>query len=254
MKLRIVIVGVLLCCVAQSCKVIYPNRMFQKKDYEYFRFNQQLIEEYVIQPGDEFTLEVYTRNGFELVDIISGALSRQSGNIGNEYRVTYVVNTKGFAYLPVLGDYYCVGMTERELEQRLEQEFSDKYKDPYVVLRVSNRRVFVFKGSEGAVISLNQAPTSVIEVIALAGGLNRDEKAYNIKVIRGDLSQPEIIEIDLSTIEGLRKAELMVQTNDIIFVEERWKVASTLLGELTPILALVSTILASWALIKALGN
>jgi polysaccharide export outer membrane protein len=74
----------------------------------------------------------------------------------------------------------------------------------YVIIKVTNRRVFVFKGGGGLVVNLNESPTSLIEVLAKSGGLDRTLKAYKIKIIRGDLKNPEVQLVDLSTIEGAK--------------------------------------------------
>jgi polysaccharide export outer membrane protein len=107
---------------------------------------------------------------------------------------------------------------------------------------VLNRKAFVFKGSNAQIISLNESPTNLIEVIAKSGGIENELKAYKIKIIRGDLKNPEIIKVDLSTLEGLRNAELIIQANDIVYIEERYRIASELLTEITPILTIATTL------------
>jgi polysaccharide export outer membrane protein len=126
--------------------------------------------------------------------------------------------------------------------------------NPFVVLRVTNRRVFVFKGQIGMVIPLNETPTNILEVLAKSGGLDRTVKAYKIKVIRGDLKDPIVKIIDLSTLEGLRNSDLIVQTGDIIYVEQRKKIATDVLAEVAPILSGISVILTTTILIKTIGK
>lgn len=80
-----------------------------------------------------------------------------------------------------------------------------------------------------------------------SGGLNDGTKAYNIKIIRGDYKNPQVNLVDLSTLEGLRKADLAMQSNDIVYIEKRQKVVSDVLKELAPyfsILTSISTIIA----------
>lgn len=246
----LVVFGLLL--LMSSCKVFYPNIMFQQKDYQYFELAQKQIDEYVIQKGDQFTFSVYSRDGFRLIDIMSGQSSIVQGSGGG--RGMYLVDNEGFAKLPIIGDYYVNGYTESELERILEEKFSNLFVDPYVIVTVSNRRVFVFKGSSAAVVGLNESPTNLFEVIAKSGGIGNDLKSYKIKVIRGDLKNPQITIVDLSSLEGMRNADLIVQSNDIIYIEPRRRILSDALRELSPVLAWASTILTTIALIRTFSG
>lgn len=237
-----------------SCKILYPNRMFKKGNYEYLQTIREPIKEYVIQKGDQLTLQIFARSGFDLIDVLrfdmeaAGAAREGSGgnmmmrgmqNQGqNQF---YLVEPDGFVELPIFGRIYVEGFTEKQVEELIEKRSSDIFVEPFAILRVINRRVFLFKGPAGSVIPLNPNPTNIIEVIAASGGLERNVKAYKIKVIRGDLKNPEIIDIDLSTIEGLKKADLIVQTNDIIYIEDRLRVTQGILGEITPVISLITT-------------
>ena len=235
-----------------SCRIFYPNTMFQQKDYQYFELAKKNIEEYVIQPGDELKLEVFSRDGFKLVDVLGGSTSVQSMSTSNQNtasvtdEIHYLVDKEGFVKFPVLGMMYVKGYTQNELETQLAQRYATLFVNPFVVLRVTNRRVFVFKGDIGGVVPLNDAPTSLIEVLAKSGGMDRPLKAYKIKIIRGDMANPEVRMIALSTLECLRKADLIVQSNDIIYVDQRKNVAldfsKQILPIITPIVSLIGLI------------
>src|SRR5208283_2211051 len=73
---------VLLLFSASSCRVLYPNEMFKQKDYQFFEIAKRKVEEYVIEPGDELTLQVYSRDGFKLVDVLGGSFGGQSSGGG----------------------------------------------------------------------------------------------------------------------------------------------------------------------------
>jgi polysaccharide biosynthesis/export protein len=235
-----------------SCRVLYPNLMFQQKQYQYFELAQKQIDQYVIQPGDEISLRIYARDGFRLVDVLGGAsipgLAGGSGNSimqngGGGAGITYLVDNEGFARLPVVGELFVKGYTEKELNRILADKFSGLFVDPFVIAKVENRRALVFKGSTASVVSLNTGPTNLLEVIAKSGGLSENSKAYKIKVLRGDIKNPQVILIDLSTLEGVRKADLIVQSNDIIYIEEkRASIAAQILTEISPYLGFVTTI------------
>ena len=261
-----------------SCKLFYPNQMFKQKDYQYFEFAEKQMEEYLIEPGDQLTIRVYSRDGFKLVDVLGGGLSGGENNgsgtsstslsvkdVTNDNNttsatnnplnmVTYLVDKQGFAKIPILGDFYVKGYSHRQLEKELAQKYASLFVDPYVVIKVTNRRVFVFTGSGGAVVGLNEAPTSLVEVLAKAGGLERNLKAYNIKIIRGDLKNPEVHIVDLSTLEGLRNAEMTMRPNDIVYVQERKRVVRDILTETMPVFSAVTSLVSFIILIKTFGK
>jgi len=221
-----------------SCKVFLPNRMFKQGNYEYFHVDKKVIKEYNIQKGDILSLEVFAREGFELIDVLKD--NENSNTIVNRY--TYLVEQDGFVELPLFGRMYVLGYSTNELEDIIELKAKEVFNEPFAILKVTNRTAFVFKGSTAQVVTLNESPTNLLEVIAKSGGIGEDLKAYKIKIIRGDLNNPEIIIVDLSTIEGLRDAELTIQANDVIYIEKRFRFASELLSEITPILSLATSL------------
>jgi polysaccharide export outer membrane protein len=243
-----------------SCRLLYPSLMFQQKQYQYFELAQKQIDQYVIQPGDEMTLHIYARDGFRLIDVVGSANISNAANAGansplSYATVDYLVDNEGFVRLPVVGELFVKGYTEKELNRILADKFSGLFVDPFVIAKVDNRRALVFKGSTGGVISLNDGPTNLLEVIAKAGGLEDNAKAYKIKVIRGDLKNPQVILIDLSTMEGVRKADLIIQSNDIIYIEtKRTSVAAQVLNEIAPYLSFVTTIATVILLAKTYGK
>ena len=97
----------------------------------------------------------------------------------------------------------------------------------------------------GSVIPLTEENTSLIEALASAGGVSANGKAYKIKIIRnlrGGID-PEVYEIDLSTMAGLADADMIMQANDIIYVEPRLNLTTDILREIGPYMALISNTL-----------
>lgn len=254
-QLRILLLPMLLLAALPSCKLLFPNNMFRQKDYQFFELAQKTVDEYIIQSGDELTVQLITRDGFRLIDAVGGGQNGQAQNMNVQSgRVHYFVDAEGFVNLPILGEMYIKGFTESQLEAILSDKYSSLYVDPYTVVTVVNRRVFFFRGSQSSIITLNQAPTSILEVIAKAGGIPDNFKAYNIKVIRGDLKNPQVTIIDLSTLEGLRKSDLIVQSNDIIYLDFRYNVPNAILSPLVPYISLLTTVSTLIVLITTLAK
>jgi len=131
---------------------------------------------------------------------------------------------------------------------------SKYYKDPYVVVKFKNKRVVVLGHPEGQVINLENEDMALLEVLALAGGLSDDSKAHNIRLIRGDLQDPEVQIIDLSTIEGMMKADLKVYSGDIIYIEPVVRGFSRGSRDILPLVSILASTIAIIVAIQALAQ
>lgn len=204
--------------------------------------------EYKIAANDIIEFRIFSNNGFKLIDLTN--FNKSTGGYGN-ITLEYLVEHDGMIKLPIVGRIKISGLTIREAEYMLEELYSKHYNKPFVMMNVSNQRVIVFPGSGGRarVIDLENNNTTLIEALALAGGISTG-KARKIKLIRGDPKNPQVYLIDLSTIEGMKNSGMVIQANDIIYVEPVLKVTKTILAEVTPILSLISSFLLIWAIVR----
>jgi hypothetical protein len=60
----------------------------------------------------------------------------------------------------------------------------------------------------------------------------------------------EIYKIDLSTIEGLSQAQMIVQSNDYIYIDFKYRYATSILEEFAPWLSLLTTALITYNIIS----
>jgi polysaccharide export outer membrane protein len=215
---------------------------------------------YIIQPNDLFFFRLYANDGFKLIDISNQGQAAGGQMMGGGQNIavfSYLVEQDSTCKLPVLGNIKIAGKTVREAELFLQEKYAYSFNDPFVQLFVNNRRVFVFPGSYGnaTVIQLNNNNTTIIEVLARAGGVAEFGKAQKVKLIRktGDQNNPLVYEFDLSTIEGLKYANMLVRTEDIIYVEPRKRVVSNVLKEITPFVSILTTVLLTITTLQALS-
>ena len=240
---------ILVAFLQYSCRAVYPNLMF--KDIESNKLPDKinsLTKEYKIQKGDEISLKVYTRDGMILIDPIrvkSIGANEQNQNNQQIMNTFFIVNNEGFVDFPIVGKKKVDGYNEEELRQILKKEFDIIYNNPFVYLRVENRRAIVFKGTEGMIVTLNRTPTNIFEVLAKSGGIDRHMKSYDIQLIRGDLKNPDIYKIDLSTLKGIQNSELLVQSNDIIYVKERRRPLYYAMNDIAPVITVPLAIISS---------
>jgi polysaccharide biosynthesis/export protein len=218
------------------------------RDYEFSRVpDDRKQEQYILAPNDQLYFRLFTNEGERLIDPISPtAMQQQRGE------QTYLIEFDGMVKLPILGRTKLSGMTLREAEKFLETEYTVFFNRPFVKLQVTNHRVTIFPGGRGgasSVIYLENTNTNIFEALAMAGGI-ADGRANRIKVIRGSLSDPQVFLIDLSTLEGVKNADMIIQANDIIYVEPRERVPQRILENVTPYLSLVTTALLVYSLFR----
>ncbi len=226
-----------------SCAYFQPNTMFKtKRNYKFAELVDSVQKEYVIRENDIINFSLYSNDGFRLVEVakeFNAGITAGTGSASYEYKI----ELDGYVKLPVLGRITLKGYTIREAEKLLEKKYSEYYQKPFILLNVKNKRVMVFSGGEAKVIPLENDNTTLLEAIALSGGISENGRSKRIKLIRGDVTNPQVYLFDLYHIEGIKNANLILQANDIIYVEPQPSVARVLLTEITPYLTLVSTTL-----------
>ncbi len=238
-----------------SCRIFYPNVMFQlPKDYPITPLNQMPADEYRIEPGDKLDLRVLSNDAYNqvssLVPVFENTSSVQQNN-----RMSYLVRQDSLVELPIIGLQNLVGLSIPEAQDKLKNAYAKYYKEPFVLLEVSNRRVVVYNGSdEASVIALDNENMSLIEVLGKAGGIQANGKAYKIKLIRGDLENPQVAIIDLSSIDGMKQAEMTLQANDIIYIEPTTKITNGVLREISPIVGIITSVVSIYILIKTTSS
>jgi polysaccharide export outer membrane protein len=155
--------------------------------------------------------------------------------------------------LPILDRVKLEGLTIRDAELLLEEKYAKFYINSFVKLRVKNRRIVVFPGGSGKaqVIPLENENITMLEALGQVGGLPNEAKSYKIKLIRGDLKDPQVYLFDFSTIEGIKQSDFVLQANDIIYVDKRSQAFQELIGDVAPV---VSLIVSSITLLVVLNN
>lgn len=255
---RIRFIGLLFFFVTllSSCeRYLYQNRMLRiDPGYSYAEFEDIKAVEYRLAPDDLMAVRLFTNDGAGLVNISStgSSQSNQGFTVGGGTTINLRIESDGFAKFPIFGRLYLEGLTLRQAEMLIEEKYATFYNNPFVLLSVNNRRVMIFAGDNTSVIELTNDNMTLFEVLALSGGIPDDGKANKIKIIRGDLKNPDVFRIDLSTLQGMQDANLVMQANDIIYIEVRKRYVTKVLAELSPIFTLAGAVISTVALVTAL--
>lgn len=172
----------------------------------------------------------------------------------NRTKPQYLVQPNGEVRLPMVGNTYLQGYTLYQADSLLARVYNEFYKESFVITRFVNKRVVVLGATGGQVIPLLNENMNVLEVLALAGDITGRGKAHNIRLVRGDLQDPQVQLIDLSTISGMQEASLNVQSGDIIYVEPVRRILPETIRDITPVMGLVANALTLLIVIINLNN
>ena len=246
--------------ILTSCKAYKQDVMFNYSD----EFNENHLsaavyhaeKNYVIQTDDRLSLQVYTNNGERIIDpnneLQMGGTRNNQNSQNNRRTLDYLVLSDGTAKLPLLGYVKIDSMTINQAELLLQEKYNEFYTDSYVQLNYSNKRVIILGAGGSKIIQLQNENMSLLEILAITGGLNQGDKAQNIKILRGHLSNPQVFQVDLSTISGMKQSIVSIEPGDIIYVEpwrRQWK---SVIGDITPLLGFITSILTFGLFIKTL--
>lgn len=235
-----------------SCRVYKQDIMLQVDEGNYNLLQQQALEAerfYTIQPNDFLEIEVYTNKGERIIDPDFKLMQESGAGQQMQQRRTpqYLVQADGQVRLPMIGYVSLAGYNLNQADSILATQYSEFYKDPFILTRYTNKRIVVLGavGSGGGlVVPLSNQGMNLLEALALSGGLTGTGKAYNIRLIRGDLDNPQVQIINLSTIEGMRRASLQLQAGDIVYVEPIRRIVPETIRDIGPVIGLVSNIIA----------
>lgn len=245
--MRLIIVVSLVLFVLASCGV-NSSLMFRTKNAEVIKDNIPIAptEAYRIAPDDKFIFTLYTNDGKRVIDALTGITEdggAQMQLLGVTNSINYWVKPTGLAEIPILGEVELAGKSVKEAQDHLSNLYSEFYTKPFVQLEVTNQRVIVFPGNAGTakVVPLRNNNTTLMEAIALAGGITERGQSKKIKIMRLSPDGRKVYEVDLSTLEGLKYADMIVQSNDYIYIEPTRQISRELLQEIGPIISIISS-------------
>ena len=229
---------------------INSNRMLRTpRDYEFDEFDEKLSQiEYKIDINDLLTFQLYTNNGFQLIDMFGderNVSQNQMMMMGGAGGASYIIRQDSLVEFPIIGDVNLVGKTAREAELFLENIFSEFYVDPFIILRVQSKRIFLFSGNSGGeatVIPLTFNNMTLFEVLATAGGISQSNSSKKIRIIRKTNNGIKIFNADLSTIDGIKEGNMIMQSHDIVYIKPNINLLPELLSDINPIISFLSTI------------
>ncbi|MEM1135461.1 MAG: polysaccharide biosynthesis/export family protein [Bacteroidota bacterium] len=264
----------LLISLSSACTSLKQNILFKTENTlngDVFKHSfEKVTANYKIQVNDRLAISVFTNKGERLIDPnrefnIGDAPAEQRANaMGNQGfmqqentnainnlsisqnsmpPISYLIKQNGKVNLPMLGDVSLKGLTLAEAEKHLAEKYAKYYENPFIITQYINKRVVLMGALGDQVIPLRNENMTVLEVLALAGDVQSRSKPDNIRLIRGPWGQPSIKLIDLTDISQIKDANIIVEPNDIIYVEPRRRIDRESIQDFNVVFAPLTTLI-----------
>lgn len=239
--MRKLILGIIvLLTICSSCSTTNPlfnSTLTETNDnvvlQEYFTY-----QDVTLKIGDRITVSIW---GHEELSIGS-VNSIFSSNEATGRWLT--IDALGEVNLPKIGALQLAGYTAKEANIILEKAYSSYIKNPIINLKVLNYYVTVLGEVEQAgKYDLGDEKVTLLEMIAMAGGLDKYADPSLVKVVRTIDNQPIELLIDLTDIRAAHQFNIILQPEDIIYVASGGrKPLDENLQRLTPVASLVTAV------------
>jgi polysaccharide export outer membrane protein len=201
--------------------------------------------EYKVMPHDRVSLIVYKHP--ELSPTTLGSRTSDRG---------ILVNSQGYIRLPLVKSIHIAGLTQTQAQEKIESAFKRYIKSPDVYFEVLNKRAYVIGevNAPGEVEIVNEK-INLIQILAKVGDLKESANKKSIMILRSGKDKIDSEFVDLTDVNSLKTANLMIRPNDVVYVlPNDMKPFNVSVGEVSPIFGLIGSVLSPFITIKLLSN
>jgi len=188
-------------------------------------YKEEVKYEYKIAPNDRLSVIVYVQAGSgsqQMSSILASSDTTRQGLDSVDAAAGLLVTQKGTIRLPLIGSVKITGLTEDQASKLLIKEYKKYIRNPYVTVEITNQRIIVIgEVNKPGIIPVVNGTMNLLEVISRSGYLTQNASRTNLMIVRGDLRHPQIRNIDLTDGRSLLTTSLLLQPNDIVYVQAR---------------------------------
>ena len=255
-KLALFFAMAVLAVMSTSCVTSKHVRYLQDMPKQGMPLTETL--EATVAPYDELHIQVLSNTGKkedeELLKPFNALQSMGGGGGGGGMGYNgYLVDANGNIQFPVLGDLHVQGLTRLQLQDTIANrlEKNGYIKNPLVVARFMNFKVFFLSSSGGKVLSISNERCTFLEALAMSGGLDWYTRRDRIGVMREVDGKRVIHYLDPRSTAIFDDDFFLLQQNDIIFTEERpYKFFSNNLNTVLALISSVMSLVSIYALVR----
>jgi len=211
-------------------------------------FTQESTFEWKIAKGDRVEIIVANQSvgdGDQQLNILLNTAGR-----GQQYQTRdgtegILIPTNGTVRLPLVNVVEIAGLTESQAAEKLTNSYKQYLKNPFVSVKILNQKLFVLgEVRKPGVVQVTNGTMTVFEALAFSGDLTDDASRTNVKIIRGGSRTPQVREINLADMSTMKLTSLILQPNDIIYVQPRgMKAYNVAFREQTPFFDMIHAML-----------
>ena len=176
------------------------------------------------QPSDaEVGVSVPTAPGFTIgPEDVLGVLVWREAEVSGDV----TVRADGMITLPLVRDVRAAGLTPNELAEQVETSLREYITDAsvtVVVRQMNSRRAFITGEVAKPGAYPLTAPTTVMQLIALAGGLTEFAQANSIAVMRVEDGRAQVLKFAYKDVAKGKKADqnIVLRPGDTVVVPEK---------------------------------
>ncbi len=251
-------------CSANKEFVYFNKNMDKEKvvkkvsDSEY---EQEKKFEWRITPGDRVEITVFNQTGGAapkggaMLNSLLGTKA-QSAYLNRNGTEGKLVPPDGIVRLPLVGKVKIAGLTEIEAAEKLTNEYLKYLRNPYVEVKILNQKLVVLgEVNSPGIVPVTNGTITLFEALAASGDLTDDAMRTNILVLRGDLRNPQVRQIDLTDMSALRLSSLILRPNDVVYIQPRYmKAINKELVEKGQFFSFLNTIMSPFLTYKAIDQ
>ena len=251
-KIALFFALIVMAVASTSCVTAKKVRYLQDMPKQGMPMNDNL--EATVAPYDELRIQVLSNTGKddELLKPFNTMMSGQGGGGGGNMS-GYLVDANGNIEFPVLGEIHVQGLTRLQLQDTIASKLEKNgyIKNPLVMARFLNFKVFFLSSSGGKVISVDNERCTFLEALAMAGGLDWYTRRDRIGVMREVNGKRVVHYMDPRSTSIFDDDFFVLQQNDIIFTEEMgYKFFSNNLNTVLALIGSVTSLVSIYTLIR----
>lgn len=187
-------------------------------------YGQETRFEWKIAKGDRVEIVVVNQSGGDNNQELNVLLNTAGGTnyTNRDGTEGFLIPADGTVRLPLVGAVRISGLTETQATDKLTAEYRKYLRNPFASVKILNQKLFVLgEVRRPGVVQVTNGTMTLFEALATSGDLTDDAERTNVKVIRGGMREPMVREINLADISHMKLSSMMLQPNDIIYVQPR---------------------------------
>ena len=210
-----ILLPILLISFLSSCHISKPLFSYVENKEVNDSLAIQLLTsvEPVLEVGDKITLSIWNHNDLSIGSVNSVYTSNEATGKWLQ------LDGEGKVNIPKLGRIQLKGLTVKEANYFLEQQYSNILKDPIINIRVLNHYVTILgEVTNPGRYSLDNESISLVELLGEARGLTAYSQNESIEIVRIVNGQSIKLTVNLTDLASLPEKNINLQPDDIIHV------------------------------------